>query len=124
MYLTVRGATIYDAWEQITIRYCRDIPKLMKYCFLSVISDGANTKMGSVFTPYEYYYAWNKINETEKVSNGIAALLTMINGAFSQERVVAILRDFVYYPDDATKVIAIVARYPQFFAAQKMFKNI
>ena len=80
--------------------------------------------MGSVFTPYEYYYAWNKINETEKVSNGIAALLTMINGAFSQERVVAILRDFVYYPDDATKVIAIVARYPQFFAAQKMFKNI
>ena len=118
------NTTIYDAWEQITIRYCRDIPKLMKYCFLSVISDGANTKMGSVFTPYEYYYAWNKINETEKVSNGIAALLTMINGAFSQERVVAILRDFVYYPDDATKVIAIVARYPQFFAAQKMFKNI
>ena len=118
------NTTIYEAWEQITIRYCRDIPKLMKYCFLSVISDGANTKMGSVFTPYEYYYAWNKINETEKVSNGIAALLTMINGAFSQERVVAILRDFVYYPDDATKVIAIVARYPQFFAAQKMFKNI
>jgi len=118
------NTTIYDAWEQIIIRYCRDIPKLMKYCFLSVISDGANTKMGSVFTPYEYYYAWNKINETEKVSNGIAALLTMINGAFSQERVVAILRDFVYYPDDATKVIAIVARYPQFFAAQKMFKNI
>lgn len=51
-------------------------------------------------------------------------LATMIKGAFSQERVVAILRDFVYYPDDATKVIAIVARYPQFFAAQKMFKNI
>lgn len=118
------NTTIYDAWEQITIRYCRDIPKLMKYCFLSVISDGANTKMGSVFTSYEYYYAWNKINETEKVSNGIAALLTMIKGAFSQERVVAILRDFVYYPDDATKVIAIVARYPQFFVAQKMFKNI
>jgi len=90
------NTTIYDAWEQITIRYSRDIPKLMKYCFLSVISDGANTKMGSIFTPYEYYYAWNKINETEKVSNGIAALLTMIKGAFSQERVVSILRDFVY----------------------------
>ena len=44
--------TIYDAWEQITIRYCRDIPKLMRYCFLSVISDGANTRMGSIFTPY------------------------------------------------------------------------
>jgi len=47
---------IYDAWEQICIRYCRDIPNLMKYAFLSVISDGANTKMGSIFTPYAYYY--------------------------------------------------------------------
>ncbi|MDR0515522.1 MAG: hypothetical protein LBH25_00585 [Fibromonadaceae bacterium] len=59
--------TIYEAWEQIHIRYRRDIPKLMKYCFLSVISDGANTKMGSIFTPYEYYYAWNKANDDEKV---------------------------------------------------------
>jgi type I restriction enzyme R subunit len=46
------NTTVHDAWEQITIRYCRDIPKLMKYCFLSVISDGENTKMGSIFTPY------------------------------------------------------------------------
>lgn len=118
------NATIHDAWEQITIRYCRDIPKLMKYCFLSVISDGANTRMGSIFTLYEYYYAWNKINDQEKVSNGIASLLTMIKGAFAKERVVAILRDFVYYPDDSTKETSIVARYPQFFASWKMFKNI
>ena len=118
------NTTIHDAWEQITIRYCRDIPKLMKYCFLSVISDGANTRMGSIFTPYEYYYAWNKINDEEKVSNGITALLTLIKGAFDKDRVVEILRDFVYYPDDSTKETAIVARYPQFFAARKMFENI
>ena len=118
------GATIYDAWNQITIRYCRDIPKLMKYCFLSVISDGANTRMGSIFTSYEYYYAWNKINDGEKTSDGIAALLTMIRGTFAQDRIVAILRDFVYYPDDSTDETAIVARYPQFFAANKMFENI
>ena len=118
------NTTIHDAWEQMTIRYCRDIPKLMKYCFLSVISDGANTRVGSIFTPYEYYYAWNKINDAEKVSNGIAALLTMIKGAFAKDRVVAILRDFVYYPDDSTKETAIIARYPQFFAARKMFENI
>lgn len=42
-------ATIYTAWEQINKRYNRDIPKLMKYCFLSVISDGVNTKLASIF---------------------------------------------------------------------------
>ncbi len=116
--------TIHDAWEQITIRYCRDIPKLMKYCFLSVISDGANTRMGSIFTPYSYYYAWNKANDQDKVANGISSLLTMIEGAFAKDRVTAVLRDFIFYPDDSVKSEAIVCRYPQFFAANKMFDNI
>ena len=116
--------TIYDAWKQITIRYNRDIPSLMKYTFLSVVSDGANTKLGSIFTPYEYYYSWNKANDNEKVANGISALLTMIHGAFAKDRLISILRDFVYYPDSDQKEMAIVTRYPQFFAAKKMLENI
>lgn len=116
--------TIYEAWEQITIRYCRDIPKLMRYCFLSVISDGANTRMGSIFTPYQYYYSWNKANDTDKVSNGISSLFTMIKGAFAKNRVLSLLRDFVFYPDDSAENEAIVCRYPQFFGAQRMLDSI
>lgn len=116
--------TIHDAWEQITIRYSRDIPKLMKYCFLSVISDGANTKMGSIFTPYEYYYSWNKANDVDKVSNGISSLFTMIKGAFATGRITQLLRDFIFYPDDSKKSEAIICRYPQFFGAVKMLDNI
>lgn len=116
--------TIFDAWKQIHKRYCRDIPKLMKYCFLSVITDGANTKLGSIFTSYEYYYAWNKVNDEEKVSNGISALLAMIKGVFTKDRITAILRDFVYYPDESSKNLTIITRYPQYFAANKMLANI
>lgn len=116
--------TIHDAWKQIHFRYCRDIPKLMKYCFLSVISDGVNTKLGSIFTPYEYYYAWNKANDEEKVSNGISSLLTMIKGSFALDRVTAILRDFICYPDDSKTDTAIITRYPQYFAAKKLLPNI
>ncbi|MBF1122587.1 MAG: type I restriction endonuclease subunit R [Solobacterium sp.] len=116
--------TVHDAWEQITKRYTRDIPKLMKYCFLSVISDGANTKLGSIFTPYEYYYSWNKASDTDTVANGISSLKTMIAGAFAPERLLRVIRDFVFYPDDSKKSEAIVCRYPQFFAANKMLNNI
>jgi len=118
------GTTIADAHRQITVRYNRDIPKLMKYCVLSVISDGANTRLGTIFTPYEYYYAWNKVNDDERFSDGISSLLTMLKGAFSKERIVAILRDFVFYPNDDRRYKAVVARYPQFFAANKMLSSI
>lgn len=116
--------TIYDAWEQINKRYNRDIPKLMKYCFLSVISDGANTKLASIFSPYKFYFSWNKANDEDKVSNGISSLFTMIKGVFAKERLISILRDFVFYPDSSEKEEAIVCRYPQYFAANKMLASI
>lgn len=119
--------TIYDAWEQIAIRYNRDIDNLMKYCFLSVISDGANNRLGGIFTPYEFYYAWNNANDDEKVANGISSLLTLIKGAFAKDRVLQILRDFVYYPEEKDKLsneVEIVCRYPQYFAATKIAESI
>ena len=116
--------TIYDAWKQVTVRYTRDIENLMKYCFLAVISDGANNRLGSIFTPYEFFYSWNKVNDEEKVSNGISSLLSLIKGAFAKDRILAILRDFVYYPEIEEKEQEIVCRYPQFFAANKMVENI
>jgi len=42
--------TLHSAYEQITIRYKRDIPILTKYTTLAVISDGANTKLGTIYT--------------------------------------------------------------------------
>lgn len=116
--------TIHDAWEQIHKRYKRDIPSLLKYTFLSVISDGSNTRLGSIFTPYKFYYAWNKINDQETARDGISSLITMLKGAFSKDRLLSILRDFIFYPDDSKKEEVIVCRYPQFFAATKMFENI
>lgn len=118
------GKTIHDAWRQITVRYARDIPKLLKYCCLAVVSDGANTKMGTIFTPYEYFYAWNKANDEDKVSNGISSLFTMVEGAFAKTRLIEIIRDFVFYPDDSKHSEAIVCRYPQYFAATKMLDSI
>ncbi|MDR2586517.1 MAG: HsdR family type I site-specific deoxyribonuclease, partial [Prevotellaceae bacterium] len=112
----------HSAYEQITVRYKRDIPALTKYTTLAVISDGANTKLGTLFTPYPFFYSWNKANESETKANGISTLLTMVKGAFAKDRILCILRDFTYFAD--TKEKTIVCRYPQFFGAKKMYNSI
>ena len=72
-------ATIYDAYQQLTVRYARDIPELMKYNALCIISDGVNTKMGSLFASYEFFYAWRKVIGDETLEkSGIDSLHTMI----------------------------------------------
>ena len=61
-----KNATIYDAWEQINIRYWRDIPHLLHYCPLACISDGVKTRLGTVRAPYEHFYAWRRVNDGDE----------------------------------------------------------
>lgn len=118
-------ATIYDAYIQLTTRYTRDIPELFKYNAFVVISDGINSKMGSVFSAYEHFYSWRKVDENEEEKDGIDSLLTMINGLFRKDRILEMIHNFIYFPDgESRKNIKIVANYPQYFATTKLYKNV
>ena len=116
--------TIMDAFTQLTVRYRRDIPELFKYNAFVVISDGVNNKYGSLFTPYEFFYSWQKIEADDKPTDGVSSLLTMVHGLFRKERLLSVIKDFVFLPDSSTKEQKIVCRYPQFFATHKLFGNI
>lgn len=118
-------ATIHDAWKQLTTRYARDIPELMKYNALCVISDGVNSRMGSLFAPYEFYYTWRKVRGDETIEqDGINALHTMVQGLFDKARLREVIRHFIYFPDVSKREDKIVCRYPQFYAALKLYQNI
>jgi len=122
---TREEATIHDAFTQITTRYTRDIPELFKYNAFVVISDGINSKMGSIFSDYEHFYAWRKVNAEDKEEDGINSLYTMIDGLFDKERLLDVIHNFIYFPDDSCeKELKIVCNYPQYFAANKLLKNV
>lgn len=118
------NTTIMDAYRQLTVRYRRDIPEIFKYNAFIVISDGVNNKYGSFFSKYDFFYAWRKINSEDKELDGISSLVTIVKGLFRKDRLLAVMKDFVYFPDSSDKDIKIVCRYPQFFAANKLFENI
>ncbi len=118
------NTTIYNAFEQVTIRYTRDIPDLFKYNAFVVISDGVNNKYGSLFAGYDYFYSWNKVGDEETLAEGINSLYSMVKGMFRKDRLLKIIKDFVFFPDSSKDDLKVVCRYPQFFAATKLFENI
>ena len=118
------NTTIHDAYVQLTTRYKRDIPELFKYNAFCVISDGVNTKAGSFFAPYEFFYAWRKIEGMVNEVDGIDAMFTLIQGMFNRNRLRNIIQNFIYLPDSSKKNEKIVCRYPQYYAAIKLFENI
>ncbi len=117
--------TIHDAYVQLTTRYKRDIPELFKYNAFCVISDGVNNKAGSFFAPYEFFYSWRRVDENKLIEkDGIDSLYTMIQGLFNQKRLCDAIHNFIYFPDSSKKEEKIVCRYPQYYAARKLYENI
>jgi len=118
-------ATIHDAYVQLATRYRRDIPQLFIYNALCVISDGVNNKMGALFSPYEFFYAWRKVTGDESIEkDGINSLHTMLQGLFDKSRLRDVIRNFIYFPDTSKAEIKIVCRYPQYYAATKLYESI
>jgi type I restriction enzyme R subunit len=118
-------ATIHDAYVQLTVRYKRDIPELFKYNGFCVISDGVNNRAGSFFAPYEFFYGWRKTDGSDLIEkDGIDSLYSMIRGMFDQYRLRDIIRNFIYLPDVSRKEEKILCRYPQYYAAIKLYANI
>ncbi len=117
-------ATLHSAFEQLTVRYKRDIPELFKYNAFCVISDGVNNKAGSFFAPYEFYYAWRRVAGLAKDVDGIDSLFTLVQGMLNQNRLRDVIQNFIYIPDTSKKDEKIVCRYPQYYAARVLYESI
>lgn len=118
-------ASIHDAYVQLNTRYRRDIPALFVYNAFCIISDGVNNKMGGLYAPYEFFYAWRKVTGNESIEkDGINSLHTMLQGLFNKARLRDVIRNFVFFPDTSKAEIKIVCRYPQYYAARKLYQNI
>lgn len=123
---TKANATVRDAHRQICTRYMRDIPSLLRYCAIAVISDGAKNALGTPFTPFEFFYEWKKVDNEDRAGQGLDTLKTLVKGALSPTRLLEVLRDYVYFPDPSKEddTTEIVCRYPQFFATRKLRDHI
>ena len=117
-------ATIHDAFKQLTVRYRRDIPEIFKYNVFCIISDGINNKAGSFFAPYDFYYAWRRVEGLAKEVDGIDSMFTLVQGMFNKNRLRDIIRNFIYIPDSSKKNEKIVCRYPQYYAARALYNSI
>lgn len=81
-------------------------------------------KYPSLFADYDYFYAWRKVDDGVSEVDGINSLYSLVKGLFRKDRLLAVIKDFIYFPDQSQKELKVVCRYPQYFAATKLLENI
>ena len=102
--------TIEDAYKQIK-NYQLDIPTLFYYNAFNVISDGLDTRVGTITSDFTRYMAWKSENGERPKESSVNYFTMLIHGVFPKKRILDIIRNFIVFQDIKGKTIKIMAGY-------------
>ncbi len=112
-------ATIWTAFNQLQT-YKQQIPSLFTYNELLVISDGLETRFGSLTANREWFLPWRTIEGEELAPNTILQLEVLVKGVFERARFLQLLRYFIVFEEEKDETLSKkIAGYHQFHAVQK-----
>ena len=110
-------ATIWSAYAQLQT-YKAEIPSLLHYNAVLVVSDGLQARMGSVTANQEWFKVWRTIDGQRDAASGSLELETLIRGVFERQRFLDLLHHFIVFEEDPDngQLHKIIAGYHQFHA--------
>ncbi|MGQ9603484.1 MAG: type I restriction endonuclease subunit R [bacterium] len=110
-------ATILRAYQQLQT-YKSDLPTLFTFNELLVISDGEEALLGTLTAGREWFKRWRTISGEGIEDVGRPQLEVLIKGVFEKRRLLDLLRDFIVFEDDGSRLDKKVAGYHQFHAVR------
>jgi type I restriction enzyme R subunit len=111
------GATIWTAFQQLET-YQSQIPALFATNVVLVISDGVEARVGTISAGKEWFKPWRTISGEKLAPEVMPEMQVTIEGLFDPRRFLDLVRDFVVFEDDGSRVIKKMAGYHQFHAVQ------
>jgi type I restriction enzyme, R subunit len=107
------------AYNQIET-YKQEIPSLMHYNEVTVISDGLEARIGSLTANQEWFKVWRTIEGEFDAPVTALELETLLRGVFEKQRFLGLIRNFIAFEDDPDRGTTnkIIAGYHQFFAVK------
>ena len=116
--------SIEDAYKQLMNYKEVHIPSLFYYNAFLVISDGVNTKAGTITAPFNRFMEWKKINIEDEVKDTLGVnyknLDTLLYGMFDKERFLDIIKNFILFIPKGK----ILAQYHQYYGMKKAINSV
>lgn len=112
------STTVENAYKQVK-NYQLDIPTLFYYNAFNVISDGIDTRVGTITSDFTRYMTWKSENGEKPQENATDFFTVVLNGMFPKARLLDIIQHFIVFQDLQGKTVKILAGYHQYFAVRK-----
>ena len=85
-----------------------------------ILSNGLNTRIGTITSPYKFFHEWKRINEDEV---GKITLDTTIRGTCSKDKLIDLFENFIAFEDVGGDIIKILAKNHQYLGVNKVINN-
>ncbi len=101
--------------------YLDVIPRLFQMNAFVIISNGIESKVGSITGKYQHFHEWKRITEEEQ---GVVSLDRIIIGICEKNRFMDLFENFILFDNSLGKVVKLIARNHQFIGVNKAIENI
>lgn len=122
------NATLQSAYRQIET-YKQQIPSLFTYNALIVISDGLDTRAGSLSAGFSRFTAWKSSDGENIASHLVSELEVLVNGMLGKDTLLDLIRSFTVFEKQkqedlktgltTVKTVKKIAAYHQYYAVNK-----
>jgi len=110
-------ATIWSAYAQLQT-YKAEIPSLLHFNAVLVLSDGLQARIGSLTANQEWFKVWRTIDGEGDAPKTALELEVLLRGVFEPRRFLDLLQHFIAFEEDPDRGVVhkIIAGYHQFHA--------
>jgi type I restriction enzyme, R subunit len=110
------------AFDDNLTDYRDTIPQVFVPNSFIVLSNGAETKIGTVTSPWEFFLEWKKINSEGE--EGRVSIETVIRGVCEPERLLDIVGNFTVFQELPGGLVKLVARNHQYLGVNNALARL
>lgn len=105
-----------NAYNENLTDYKDVIPQLFYFNAFVVLSNGLESRIGSITGKYQHFHEWKRITEAEA---GVVALDRIIVGVCDKHRFMDLFDNFILFDNSLGKVVKLIARNHQFIGVNQ-----
>jgi type I restriction enzyme R subunit len=119
--LKATGKRVKEAFDDNLTDYKEAIPQLFWYNAFIILSNGRESKIGTITSGFEHFAEWKKIRGEEE--NGDTILDTMIKGTCEKSRFLDILENFTLFSSSEGHPVKIIAKNHQYLGVNNAIES-
>lgn len=123
VFLELKAAhrQLIHAYKDNLADYKKVIPHLFDFNQIIILSNGVQSKVGTISSQWEHFAEWKKIEKEDEPR--VVSLETVIRGTCDRSRLLDIIENFILF-ENKKRTVKIIAKYHQYLGVNQTLEGL